>query len=155
MGSGAPGDGDPGDGDAGAGLAPRAATEAGAPRTRVLVVDDRAEIRAACLAVLREAGYQVREARDGEEALRRAAAWPPDLALLDAAMPGLSGPATFEALSRSQPQLRAVFMSGFSDETLAGLEPSGRWTFLPKPFDAAGLLAAVSRVLAPVADLAS
>jgi len=121
----------------------------------VLVVDDRAEIRAACLAILRGAGYAVAEARDGEEALLRAAGWRPDLALLDAAMPGLSGPATFEALSRSLPEMRAVFMSGFGDETLVDLEPSGRWTFLQKPFDAGGLLSAVSGVLGRVGDLAS
>lgn len=123
--------------------------------TRVLVVDDRAGIRAACVAMLGEAGYAVEEAADGTAATTRAESWRPAVVVLDATMPGLSGTATFEALSRIVPGIRAVFISGFGDEALAGLETSERWTFLPKPFDRETLLSAVTRVLAPVEDLAS
>ena len=120
---------------------------------RVLVVDDRAEIRMACAAILRKAGYAVEEAADGSAALARAAVWMPALVVLDAAMPGLSGPATFEALSRSAPGVRAVFISGFDAEALAGLEPSERWTFVPKPFDGETLLGAVANLLAACPSL--
>ena len=123
--------------------------------TRVLVVDDRAEIRAACGAILRDAGYAVEDAGDGTTALATASWWRPALVVMDAALPGLSGPATYEALLRSAPGVRAVFISGFDREALSGLEPSARWTFVPKPFDRETLLGAVARVLGAVEDLAS
>src|SRR6266508_3467303 len=61
-------------------------------RGRILVVDDDGDLRSSLAGLLRGKGYTVAQARDGEEALA-AVAGPdrPDLVLLDAEMPGMSG----------------------------------------------------------------
>ena len=60
--------------------------------TGVLVVDDHAPVRELVRLVLEGAGYAVREAADGAEALRRVRETRPGVILLDLAMPGLDGP---------------------------------------------------------------
>lgn len=68
-----------------------------APRHRILLVEDDRFLRKAAEATLRQRGYAVVTAADGEEALERAAAEAPDLVLLDLIMPKLQG---FEVLRR-------------------------------------------------------
>lgn len=67
------------------------------PRHRILLVEDDRFLRKAAEATLRQRGYAVVTAADGEEALQRAAAEAPDLVLLDLIMPKLQG---FEVLRR-------------------------------------------------------
>lgn len=70
------------------------ATPAGGPGLavrRVLVVDDNDAMRESLTGLLAELGQQVRSARDGEEALRIARDWRPDLVLLDINLPKLNG----------------------------------------------------------------
>ena len=75
---------------------------------RVLVVDDEEDIRAiARLALERVAGWQVRTASSGKEALKAVAADPPDAVLLDVQMPDLDGPTTVQLL-RADPRLPRV-----------------------------------------------
>ena len=77
---------------------------------KILVVDDmQANLRLLCDR-LQRAGYQVRGAADGTEALAVAVAWQPDLILLDVLMPGIDG---FEVCRR----LRAT--AAFAAEALA------------------------------------
>lgn len=78
---------------------PRAALRAAAPPAggaglasrRVLVVDDNDAMQDSLTGLLAELGQQVRSARDGEEALRIARDWRPDLVLLDINLPKLNG----------------------------------------------------------------
>ena len=63
----------------------------GAAGLRVLVVDDNPDAAHTLSALLRMAGHEVIKAADGAEALRHAAAHPPDVAVIDLAMPGMSG----------------------------------------------------------------
>lgn len=67
------------------------------PQRRILLVEDDRFLRKAAEATLRQRGYAVVTAADGEEALRQAAAEAPDLILLDLIMPKLQG---FEVLRR-------------------------------------------------------
>ena len=62
-----------------------------APRRRVLIVDDNDAMQNSLTNLLEELGQQVRSARDGEEALRIARDWQPDLVLLDVNLPKLNG----------------------------------------------------------------
>ena len=61
------------------------------PRRRVLIVDDEPNIVLSLEFLLRQQGYEVTVARDGEEALAAAAAQRPDLVVLDVMLPGLDG----------------------------------------------------------------
>lgn len=136
-----------------------APAKAAAPRRRVgvLVADDDALIRAAVRRTLVRAGYAVREARDGVEALelvrrseasRGAAGGEPtvELVLTDVRMPRLDGFSLAEILREIAPALPVVFMSGFADVLY---EPSAipRGQLLPKPFSPSALLGLVRSVL--------
>src|SRR6516162_6114764 len=63
----------------------------GPSKLRVLVVEDHADTAASMAVLLRIRGHEVEVAPDGPSALRIAADRPPDVALLDIGLPGLSG----------------------------------------------------------------
>ena len=117
--------------------------------TGVLVVDDHAPVRELVRLVLEGAGYAVREAADGAEALRRVRETRPGVILLDLTMPGLDGPG-FVAAYRAQPGPAApvVVMSAAPEAPrwAAVLGATGR---VGKPFALPELLAAVARVVGP------
>src|SRR5436305_13784043 len=75
------------------------------PEARLLVVDDEPNIRELLSASLRYAGFEVATAADGNEALRVADGFKPDLLLLDVMMPGLDG---FEVVRRLRREGRPV-----------------------------------------------
>ena len=96
------------------------------------------------------AGYTVLGAAAGEEALglleRQEA--PVHLLLTDVVMPGMSGWQLAERLRQTHPQMKVLYMSGYTSDTLArhGV-PDAQGSFLSKPFTAAGLLRMVREVL--------
>jgi two-component system cell cycle sensor histidine kinase/response regulator CckA len=87
----------------------------------ILVVDDDSGIRHLVAATLRPLGYSVLEAGSGEEALQIAAAETGtiDLLLTDVVMPGINGRALAERLAPSRPEMRMVYMSGYTDNVIA------------------------------------
>ena len=112
----------------------------------VLVVEDEAALAMAVSDALRDAGYLVERAADGEDALARVKAQPFDLVICDLKMPRLDGKAFYRALAEEAPALvrRVVFMTGDVAGTDAEqfLKESGcRW--LAKPFRLADLVRAV------------
>jgi PAS domain S-box-containing protein len=103
-------------------------------RSRVLVVDDDPQVRALSDRILRDAGYDVVVAGDGQAALARAAeAGRIDLLLSDVVLPRMNGVALARQLRARWPDLRVLLMSGYSDEPLGeiGSEP---FELLAKPF---------------------
>src|SRR4051795_12735960 len=120
-----------------------AATIAGAS---ILVVEDEAKLASAVVEALRDAGYIVQHAADGEEALVKVQAEPFDLVICDLKMPRVDGMAFYRMLSAAVPRLskRVIFVTGDVAGTDAEsfLEESGcRW--LAKPFRLGDLLRAV------------
>ena len=115
----------------------------GAVKT-VLVADDEPVIRQLLAELLTEAGYAVRAARDGAEALALLADQTPDLVLTDVMMPRLNGPELVRQMRRrpGSAAVPAILMSAVAVEP-DGLEAD----FLAKPFDLDRLLAAVRRAL--------
>src|SRR4051812_21671618 len=112
----------------------------------VLVVEDETALAAAVTDALRDAGYLVEHASDGEEALARVKAQAFDLVVCDLKMPRLDGKAFYRLLSAAAPALakRVIFVTGdvAGTEAETFLEESGcRW--LAKPFRLADLLRAV------------
>ena len=116
----------------------------------ILLVEDDPQVRELAHRVLQEQGYTVLEASNGEEALELLTSHtgPIDLLLTDVVMPGMSGKALADQLLRTQPDLRAIFMSGYTDEAIAHhgvLDPDV--AFLQKPFSPTILARKVRDVL--------
>jgi PleD family two-component response regulator len=131
--------------------ASRASTQA-----TVLVVDDSPEIARMVEVVLLRAGYRVRVARDGQEALEEVRREAPDLIILDVMMPRMDG---FELtrILRQDPTMSAVSIilltaKGLSADRLEGLT-AGADDYILKPFDVGELLARVRGVLRRTQEL--
>jgi signal transduction histidine kinase/DNA-binding response OmpR family regulator len=118
--------------------------------SRILVIEDETEVRQLVKAALERAGYEVVEAADtGEaEALIARLAGKLDLVIADVLIPGGTGPALFRRLADVRPSIRAIFMSGYSDESLEASGAVGPGTtFIQKPFTIDALLRAVRDAL--------
>ena len=112
----------------------------------ILVVEDEAKLASAVVDALRDAGYLVQHAADGEEALSKVKADAFDLVICDLKMPRMDGMEFYRMLSAAAPGLakRVIFVTGDVAGTDAEkfLEESGcRW--LAKPFRLGDLLRAV------------
>ena len=116
----------------------------------ILLVEDDASVRILLRDALRKLGYRVIEAKQGLEAcllasqeLNRL-----DLLLTDMVMPGMGGRELAQHLMTIKPDLRILFMSGFTDDVgiLAGHE-QGTSGFLQKPFTPELLARTVRKIL--------
>jgi len=112
----------------------------------ILVVEDEAQLASAVVEALRDAGYLVQHAADGEEALQKVKAEPFDLVICDLKMPRVDGMSFYRTLEAATPRLsrRVIFVTGDVAGTDAEkfLEETGcRW--LAKPFRLSDLLRAV------------
>jgi two-component system KDP operon response regulator KdpE len=122
---------------------------------RVLVVDDEVEMQRALKAGLTYHDFDVRAVGSGEEALREAAAWRPDVILLDLGLPGMDGFATLRAL---RPATRAAVivvsvMPGERDKVRA--LDLGADDYVVKPFGTEELVARIRAILRRQADVSS
>jgi two-component system, OmpR family, response regulator len=106
---------------------------------RILYVEDDPDIQEiARLALENVAGFSVHICSSGEAAVREAAAFAPDLVLLDVMMPGMDGPSTLAAL-RTQPPLAdtpVVFMTAkVQPSEVSQFRSLGALDVIAKPFD--------------------
>jgi putative two-component system response regulator len=116
----------------------------------VLIVDDEEIALSLLQEILEEEGYQTLTAKNGDEALQRAALNLPDVIVMDVMMPGMSGFETTQILKAS-PHTRLipiVLVTGMDDRAsrLSGLH-AGAEDFLSKPVDRVELLARVRNLL--------
>jgi PAS domain S-box-containing protein len=120
----------------------------GGPAGTVLLVEDEATVRALAREILELHGHVVLEAADGAEAMAVAEAFeaPIDVMLTDVVLPQIPGPELADRLVAARPGLQVVFMSGYAEKHLAGVEGRGA-RFLAKPFRPADLAACVSEAL--------
>ena len=118
----------------------------------ILVAEDEAPVRRVIERVLTAAGYRVYVASNGHEALAMAPTLPHlDLLLTDVVMPGMSGVDLARQLALSRPDLRIIFASGYTGDSLIRVGAKGSMPYLDKPFAAETLLTRVREVLdAPV-----
>ena len=128
---------------------PVAAARASGPET-VLVVEDEAPVRKLAVRILERQGYRVLQARDGLEAETVAREFDDriDLLLSDVVMPGRSGAATAQRLTAARPELRVLYMSGYTDNAIMHhgvLDPGIR--LVEKPFTVDKLAGAVRAAL--------
>ena len=78
----------------------------------ILLVDDDEQLRRMLKTVLQEAGHQVNEARNGNEALEIYNVAPTDLVITDLVMPDKEGLETIIELRRTHPDVKIIAMSG-------------------------------------------
>jgi CheY-like chemotaxis protein len=116
----------------------------------VLVVEDEEAVRALTRMTLEARGYHVLAAASAEQALEVAARHPGPIPLVvtDVVMPGLSGGELAARLVELRPEMRVIFVSGYTDDTIAHhgvLDPGVH--FLQKPFTLDALARKVREVL--------
>jgi DNA-binding response OmpR family regulator len=106
---------------------------------RILVVEDDLTVAEVVVDYLRHAGLDPRHAVDGQTALEIAAAWRPDLVVLDLMLPGVSGLEVCRRLARAngtqQVPLPVIMLTALGEESdrVLGLE-SGADDYVTKPF---------------------
>jgi two-component system, response regulator PdtaR len=124
-------------------------------RVKVLICEDESIIRLDLRAQLERAGYEVHEARDGEEAVALAASTEPDLAIMDVKMPGIDGIEAARQMRERRP-LPIVMLTAYGHETLVRrAADAGAFAYLTKPFREQDLLPALETARARHAELES
>ena len=114
---------------------------------RILVVDDQSQIRRFMRTTLASSGYEVDEAKTGEEALEKVRKFRPDLVLLDANMPGMGGFAACKAI-RNDTHIAIVMLTVRNSEAdKVGALDAGADDFVTKPFGTPELLARIRAAL--------
>jgi CheY-like chemotaxis protein len=115
-----------------------------APAARIMVVDDDEDVRDFIAEILVDLGHRVEMLGSAEAALGAlAAAGPPDLMLLDFAMPGMNGAQLAREARRLHPELPIVFVTGFAESEQLEAALGGEVAVLRKPFGIAELTRAI------------
>ncbi|MGH7287249.1 MAG: sigma-54-dependent transcriptional regulator [Myxococcota bacterium] len=115
---------------------------------RILVVDDEQGIRKSLAGLLSDEGYETMVAADGEAGLLAVREHPPDVVLLDIAMPGRDGIGVLEEMRQAWPRLPVVMMSGHGTiETAGRATQLGAFDFVEKPLGAEKLLLTIRNAL--------
>jgi len=116
----------------------------------ILLVEDDAGVRDLAKQILQVQGYNLLEATNGEQALQLVAAHdgPIHLLLTDVVMPGISGKALVRQLLQDKPEIKVLYMSGYTENVVAhhGILEEGV-IFIQKPFNAVTLTRQIRTVL--------
>ncbi|MFQ5897950.1 MAG: sigma-54-dependent transcriptional regulator [Candidatus Methylomirabilia bacterium] len=115
---------------------------------RILIADDDAASRKGLRALLPSWGYEVEEAADGEEALEKAVAFLPAVAIIDLIMPRLDGLALLKALQAEVPFAAVIILTGHGTiDTAVSAMKEGAYDYLSKPVDIARLRILLQKAL--------
>jgi two-component system chemotaxis response regulator CheY len=116
--------------------------------SKIMVVDDAAFVRMQYTKSLSDNGYEVIEASNGEDALKKYRESSPDGVLLDINMPVMDGIVTLHELINLDPEARVAMVSciGSQSVVLSALKTGAR-DFLVKPTGKDGLIDAVQKLL--------
>jgi DNA-binding NtrC family response regulator len=111
----------------------------------VLLVEDEPLLRQSVRRILEQNGYRVIVAPDGREALKVGdqSKQEFDLLVTDIAMPQMRGTELAARLLERHPQMRVLYMSGYSEEKV----PTAESNFIPKPFRRDALIRKIREVL--------
>jgi len=116
----------------------------------LLLIEDEQQVRELALEILLGHGYRVLEASSGTEAVGMAEKHPEPIQMVvtDVVMPGMNGREAYERLSRLRPDLKVLYMSGYTESAIVHrgvLEPGT--AFLQKPFTIPSFLERIREVL--------
>jgi len=116
----------------------------------IFLVEDAPRVRDVAKRILQRSGYLVYDMSEPEAALSffQTHSGPVDLLLTDVVMPRMSGPELMKRVASLRPQMRVLFMSGYTSDAFTGLgSPERGVPFLQKPFTPASLSRKVREVL--------
>lgn len=121
-------------------------------QSRILVVDDEPTIAVTLAAILEEEGYDAETAFSGEEAVRSALRFNPNLLITDLIMGAMNGLETAARITAMFPDCRVLFFSGSgSIDDLAQMAPEGLvYSFARKPTPVPDLLNAIAYIVSSV-----
>ena len=124
----------------------------------ILVVEDEAALLQVTCRSLEEVGYAILAAQNPEEAIHISETHPGPIHLMvtDVILPGISGPQLASHLSPIRPEMKVLYVSGYTDDTIVGhgvLEPG--LAFLQKPFSPKTLARKVGEVIATTLPFAT
>ena len=126
-----------------------------AEQGKILVVDDDRLVLATVTHGLSQAGYEVIDADNGDDAILLAREHKPDLALLDIRMEGMSG-FDVAAYLREHLHVPFMFLSAFADDdTVQQVKALGAVAYLVKPLDIGQILPTVAAAMAHLPSRAS
>jgi len=114
----------------------------------IVVIDDDDVMRLSCSKILSKVGLRIETFEDGVKGLEGIAELKPDLVVVDLKMPGISGMEVISRISRMDPQIVVVVITGYATiDTAIEAMKSGAYDFLPKPFSPEELRLIVNRGL--------
>jgi two-component system, NtrC family, nitrogen regulation response regulator NtrX len=117
-------------------------------KSRILVIDDEAEIRRSVRMILEYEGYEVMEASSGPEGLTMVEREAPDLVFLDIKMPGMDGLEALQRIKASNEALPVVIISGHGTVTTAvEATKAGAFDFIEKPLASERVLVTIRNAL--------
>jgi CheY-like chemotaxis protein len=123
-------------------------------KTRVLVVDDDADLARTTALVLKRHGFDVSVAADGMAAIQQAEQNPFDVMLMDIRMPGMDGVEAYKHIKTLQPSIMVIMMTGFSvEDRIQEALREGALAVLTKPLDLDRLLQLIEEAIAQRAAL--
>ncbi len=118
---------------------------------RILIIDDEPQIRSMLRLMLERVGYEIAEAPDGIEGIRKYRENPADLIITDLIMPNKDGIGMIIDLKKEFPQVKIIAMSGGGvnrpEGYLDGAKKLGATRTLTKPIDRDEMLKAVKETL--------
>jgi two-component system, cell cycle sensor histidine kinase and response regulator CckA len=116
----------------------------------ILVVEDEIPVRIFVVHALRQKGYQVYEAEDGDQALEIIEQYGNeiDVIITDVIMPGMNGPAVVEEIRLKHPDIKVIFISGYAEDAfIKQYGADNKFNFLSKPFTLKQLVVKVKEIL--------
>ncbi len=116
----------------------------------ILLVEDEDAVRMFSSRALRDKGYRVIEASNGESALEfiKKGAETIDLIVTDVVMPKMDGPTLMKQIKEYNPKMKVIFISGYTEDSFReSIANDSRVHFLPKPFNLKELASKVKEVL--------
>ncbi|RMF01177.1 MAG: PAS domain S-box protein [Chloroflexi bacterium] len=116
----------------------------------ILLVEDNENVRNLAEILLKDTGYNLLVAEDGPAAITKLGSYdgPVHLLLTDVVMPGMSGKALYQRLHLAYPQLKVIYMSGYTDNVIVHHGVLDKETpFIEKPFSPRKLLQKIRSVL--------
>ncbi|MGO9417197.1 MAG: PAS domain S-box protein [Syntrophobacteraceae bacterium] len=116
----------------------------------IIIAEDEPQVREIIMTLLRESGYKIIEARNGEEAIKkfRENRGTVSLMLLDVIMPVKNGREAYEEIKSIDPGIKTIFMSGYTDEIISkkGILEEG-FDFISKPLNPDKLMRKIRDVM--------